>query len=300
MNTTVKLSKERRLAPFAHSQHSQRRSFKNPAAVDPNAFTLIELLVVIAIIAILAAILLPALTRAKVGAYRVECLNHLHQMGFALKMYINDNQHHYPYYRTGPNDSLGGANLEWPAALEPYYPLRWTNMSYHCPGYKGGVYIGDGFNSLTPYPYYGSYAYNATGTLATEPDATGQQSQLGLGARDQYAFGSTAHSALPISETQIKAPSSMFALSEAQLFTSPWNAYRFVGIDWMLCGAGLYWVQTTPPPSYLWVRHGKNLNVLFCDGHISGLQYKELYDPRQTATQWNNDNMPHKETWNFQ
>jgi len=55
-----------------------------------SGFTLIELLVVIAIIAILAALLLPAIQSAKEAAQRTKCLSNLHQMGRAIRMYLND------------------------------------------------------------------------------------------------------------------------------------------------------------------------------------------------------------------
>ena len=117
-------------------------------AAKVTAFTLIELLVVIAIIGILAAMLLPVLSKAKQRAWTASCNSNLHQIGLGMKMYADDNEAYYPE---------SGGDIYWNAADATTKKQSWmqqivsyaggTNV-FNCPG-----------NVLLPPQYQGPFNY---------------------------------------------------------------------------------------------------------------------------------------------
>jgi prepilin-type N-terminal cleavage/methylation domain-containing protein/prepilin-type processing-associated H-X9-DG protein len=225
-------------------------------------FTLIELLVVIAIIAILAALLLPVLSRAKAAGLSAACKSNLHQIGIALNLYTDQNQQ-YPPWTHGDNRG------DWDYSLLAYAG-RNANL-FLCPARNPSL-VWTNVMMINP-----TYGYNAVGT--------------GFPARPRGLAGSTdmisAFFAFSpgVREAQVLAPCDMIAIGD----------YPEVGPG---DGDGDIGAALDGEDDYVATRHNGGANIVFCDAHVEyGKQAKWMERAVPARRRWNSDNEPHPETW---
>jgi prepilin-type processing-associated H-X9-DG protein/prepilin-type N-terminal cleavage/methylation domain-containing protein len=229
------------------------------------AFTLIELLVVIAIIAILAAMLLPALAKAKAAGQAAACRSNLRQLGIALALYADD-FNGYPYSADFRNGKL------WYNIMSNYYGNQEKLLD--CPAYKGdkGFYWFPGFIGYKG----GSYGYNGFGTRSSGLTYVTIDDILGLGG----SYGVGTAELLPVPEKRVRMPSDMIAM-----------------------GDSMFVIGTTTPGYLLTVtdgfksdprRHNGGSNIAFADGHSENMRNDRLVAKEEANhRRWNNDHEPH-------
>jgi prepilin-type N-terminal cleavage/methylation domain-containing protein len=291
-------------------------------------FTLIELLVVIAIIAILAALLLPALASAKYQAKNAVCKNNLRQISLAVQLYVTTHNVFPPNYNweRAPDAQQQFWFERWETKLElnardiivanPNPPLNnpptKDDLEYHVMGgvfrcplntrtKTTGWWKVEGGDKVEMWSLpFNAYGYNSWGTAY-------ENQLLGLGGA---SFGPWPLSKTPFRftrESAVVRPVDMLELGD--IFLRSQNPSR----DGQVCNdfdgsliapsvksGGGWWSappQITPPKQqYGFKMHHGRANRTFVDGH---LESEDLRKPFRTfdavLSRWNNDNKPHRE-----
>ncbi|MEZ6242036.1 MAG: prepilin-type N-terminal cleavage/methylation domain-containing protein [Phycisphaerales bacterium] len=287
---------------------------------DPrrHAFTLIELLVVIAIIALLIAILLPALGSARETSKTIKCASQLRQQGIGLSTYVIDEGGYFPAGHFMIQGTTQRFYYIWPSLIRQNFSDDHNTEVFNCP------------SALVDYHW--QFALDTTGSRVwTEPQELTQTERFGflpgempLRARQFFTYGynelgvqgfgdateefvdilglgrhaddptlspqdrATQRQLWGIKETRIVQPADMYAIMDSEPD----------GVSDFSVSPRVLTTTDEPIDDVPSRRHADGSVVLFADAHARRLSYDDLVsrDP-QKRQRWNNDHLPHEEFW---